>query len=87
MISNLLHEKIEKNLAQKRQTILFLNRRGYSTFVICRECGFTAKCKNCNITLTYHQDENKLKCHYCGFETGNITVCPVCKSRSVRYFR
>lgn len=86
MISNLLYEKIEKNLAQKRQTILFLNRRGYSTFVMCRDCGFTAKCKNCNITLTYHQDENKLKCHYCGFETKNINVCPICKGKNVRYF-
>jgi len=86
MISNLLYDKIEKNLAAKRQTILFLNRRGYSTFVMCRDCGFTAKCKNCNITLTYHQHENKLKCHYCGFETKNITLCPMCQSKNVRYF-
>ncbi len=86
MLSDLLYEKIENNLKNKKQTILFLNRRGYSTFVMCRDCGFTAKCKNCNITLTYHHDENKLKCHYCGFETNNITICPVCKSKNVRYF-
>ena len=86
MLSNLLCKKIEENLKNKKQTILFLNRRGYSTFVMCRNCGFTAKCKNCNITLTYHKDENKLKCHYCGFETHNITECPVCKSKNVRYF-
>ena len=86
MISDLLHTKIEENLKNKKQTILFLNRRGYSTFVMCRNCGFTAKCKNCNITLTYHRDENKLKCHYCGFETHNITECPACKSKNVRYF-
>ena len=86
MISTALHKKIEENLKEKKQIILFLNRRGYSTFVMCRECGFTAKCKNCNITLTYHKDENKLKCHYCGFETKNITTCPICKSKNVRYF-
>lgn len=86
MISNCLYNKIEENIQKKRQTILFLNRRGYSTFVMCRDCGFTAKCKNCNITLTYHQNENKLKCHYCGFETKNIMICPICKSKNVRYF-
>lgn len=86
MLSTVLESKIEKNLKNKRQTILFLNRRGYSTFVMCRNCGFTAKCKNCNITLTYHKDENKLKCHYCGYETKNITQCPVCKGKNVRYF-
>ena len=53
---------------------------------MCRSCGYTVKCKYCNITLTYHRDENKLKCHYCGFETHNITECPVCKSKNVRYF-
>ncbi len=86
MISTSLHNKIETNLNQKRQIILFLNRRGYSTFIMCRECGFTAKCKSCNITLTYHQAENKLKCHYCGYETNNITTCPVCNSKNIRYF-
>ena len=86
MISAMLQTKIEENLNQKNQTILFLNRRGYSTFVMCRDCGFTAKCKNCNIALTYHKDENKLKCHLCGFETRNIIICPVCGSKNVRYF-
>ena len=86
MISDILFDKIQKNLNDKRQTILFLNRRGYSSFVMCRDCGFTAKCRNCNITLTYHKDENKLKCHYCGFETSNIKECPVCKSKNVKYF-
>ena len=86
MISQKLKEYIEENLKNKKQTILFLNRRGFSTFVMCRDCGFTAKCKNCNITLTYHKRENKLKCHYCGFETKNIEVCPICKSKNVKYF-
>ncbi len=86
MISTLLHNKIEENLKNKKQTILFLNRRGYSTFVMCRNCGFTAKCKNCNVTLTYHKDENKLKCHLCGFETHNLINCPTCGSKNIKYF-
>ncbi len=86
MISEKLKRCIEENLKNKKQTILFLNRRGFSTFVMCRDCGFTAKCKNCNITLTYHKNENKLKCHYCGFEAKNITTCPICNSKNVRYF-
>ena len=86
MISEKLRDYIEENIKNKRQTILFLNRRGFSTFVMCRDCGFTAKCKNCNITLTYHKNKNKLKCHYCGCETNNITECPVCHSKNVRYF-
>lgn len=86
MLSTVLESKLENNLKNKRQTILFLNRRGYSTFVMCRDCGFTAKCRNCNITLTYHKDENKLKCHYCGYETKNIVQCPICKGKNVKYF-
>ena len=86
MISFKLQSEIEKNLENKKQTILFLNRRGYSTFIMCRECGFVAKCKNCNISLTYHMSENKLKCHYCGFETNNIKECPDCSSKKVKYF-
>ena len=66
MISRKLHNEIEKNLKNKKQTILFLNRRGFSTFIMCRDCGYTVKCKNCDITLTYHINTNKLKCHYCG---------------------
>lgn len=86
MLSTSLYDKIEKNLANKKQTILFLNRRGFSTFVMCRDCGYTVKCKNCNITLTYHLKENKLKCHYCGYETNNVSVCPECNSKNIRYF-
>ena len=86
MISLLLHDAIEKNLAEKKQTILFLNRRGFSTFIMCRECGYTVKCKNCDISLTYHKFENKLKCHYCGYEEDVVTVCPECHSTKIRYF-
>lgn len=86
MISNRLQEEIDNNLKLKKQTILFLNRRGFSTFVMCRDCGNTIKCNRCNITLTYHKDEQKLKCHYCGHEEKIAKECPKCHSRNIRYF-
>ena len=86
MLSTELYEAIEQNLKDKMQTILFLNRRGYSTFIMCRECGYTVKCPNCNISLTYHRFGNILKCHYCGHEEKVVTVCPECKSDKIRYF-
>ena len=86
MISEELQDLMEKNLKNKKQTILFLNRRGYSTFVMCRDCGYTVKCPNCDITLTYHIYENKLKCHYCGHEEAPKKVCPECNSERIKYF-
>ena len=86
MLSNELYALIEENLKHKRQTILFLNRRGYSTFIMCRDCGYTVKCKNCDISLTYHRYEKKLKCHYCGYEQEIVTKCPECNSDKIRYF-
>ena len=86
IISEKLKEEIEKNLENKKQTILFLNRRGFSTFVMCRDCGYTVKCKRCNISLTYHMKEDKLKCHYCGYEMNNIKICPKCKSKNIKHF-
>ena len=86
MLSMDLYNAIEENLKEKRQTILFLNRRGYSTFIMCRNCGYTVKCKNCNISMTYHSYEKKLKCHYCGYEENVVTVCPECHSDKIRYF-
>ena len=86
MFSTLLHKMIEENLKDKHQTILFLNRRGYSTFIMCRECGYTMKCPNCNISLTYHSFQNKLKCHYCGHEENPVKICPNCGSSKIRYF-
>ena len=86
MLSMELYNSIEENLKQKRQTILFLNRRGYSTFIMCRNCGYTVKCPNCNISMTYHSYEKKLKCHYCGHEENIVTICPECHSDKIRYF-
>ena len=84
-ISMKLYENIKENLSNKKQTILFLNRRGYSTFILCRDCGYVAKCKHCNIALTYHIKENKLKCHYCGYEEIPRGYCPECKSKNIKY--
>ena len=86
MLSTKLQEEIQNNLDKKEQTILFLNRRGYSTFIMCRDCGYTVKCKNCNITMTYHLKQNRLKCHYCGYEENPVTTCPECQSLNIRYF-
>ena len=86
MISEKLKREIEKNLEKKEQTILFLNRRGYSTFIMCRDCGYTVKCKNCDITMTYHIKEDKLKCHYCGHEEKRVLTCPECQGNNIRYF-
>ena len=86
MLSMELYQSIEENLKNKLQTILFLNRRGYSTFIMCRNCGYTVKCKNCDISMTYHSYENKLKCHYCGYEEKLVKICPECGSDKIRYF-
>ncbi|MDD6484077.1 MAG: primosomal protein N' [Clostridiales bacterium] len=86
MFSSALRKEIQKNIDNGEQTILLLNRRGFSTFVSCRSCGYAAECPNCNISLTYHKYENNLQCHYCGYTIPNYTVCPVCGSKYIRYF-
>lgn len=86
MFSEILKEKMAENLKNKKQTILFVNRRGYSTFIMCRDCGYVVKCPNCSIALTYHSFGNRLKCHYCGHEEGITKVCPECNSSKIKYF-
>lgn len=81
-----LINKMEENLKRGYQTILFLNRRGYSTFVSCRSCGYVCKCSNCDATLTYHMSTRRMTCHYCGFEYDVPRVCPSCGSRYIKYF-
>lgn len=80
-----LKEEIEKCLAADKQAILFLNRRGYSQTVICKECGYVAKCEHCDVSLTYHREENCLKCHYCGMKYEMLTACPDCGGRKLSY--
>lgn len=76
--SLLLLNKIKEKLSKEEQVILLLNRRGYSSFVTCKNCGYTVKCPHCDITLTYHKSSNNLRCHYCGYATNITNVCPEC---------
>lgn len=85
MFSRELYNKIKDRLEKKEQVILFLNRRGFSTFVSCRSCGYVFKCKNCDISMTYHNN-GYLVCHYCG-ETERVkNTCPQCGSTYVKHF-
>jgi len=81
-----LLEAIQDRLAKKEQVVLMLNRRGYSSFVMCRECGTVDTCPNCDISLTLHMDTKTMNCHYCGFSKDIPQVCPNCKSRGIRYY-
>ncbi len=83
-ISTLLEEKIQQSLDRNEQCILFLNRRGFSPFTICRSCGYTLSCPNCSVGLNYHKDQNLYICHYCGFNTVIPTICPECGSRYIQ---
>ena len=80
-----LKEELEQCLANDKQAILFLNRRGYSQTVICKECGYVAKCQSCDVSLTYHRDEDCLKCHYCGARYSMLSACPNCSSKKLSY--
>ncbi len=86
VFSSSLLNAIEDNLLNGRQTILFLNRRGYSTFVSCRKCGYVMECESCNVNYTYHLSGNKLICHYCGKTLANPKNCPRCGSQYIKYF-
>ncbi|WP_339063442.1 primosomal protein N' [Tepidibacillus marianensis] len=86
MFSQILQEKIEEKLEKNEQIVLFLNRRGYSTFVMCRTCGYVMKCPHCDISLTYHHSDQSLRCHYCGYTEKQPKQCPECKSQYIRYF-
>ena len=81
-----LKDEIQKNIQNGEQTMLFLNRRGHSAFLLCRECGFVAKCVNCNVTMTYHKTYERLVCHYCGYTIKNFKECPKCKSKYIKSF-
>lgn len=86
IFSRLLYEEIKETLNRKEQIILFLNRRGFSTFVSCRKCGYVFKCGDCDISMTYHSFGNYLSCHYCGKKVKTTNTCPNCKSNYVKYF-
>ncbi|WP_054949942.1 primosomal protein N' [Numidum massiliense] len=86
MFSRELSAAIEARIARGEQTVLFLNRRGFSTFVLCRQCGESVECPHCDISLTYHQTNRMLRCHYCGYAEPVPTECPHCGSAHIRYF-
>ncbi|HOM01706.1 MAG TPA: primosomal protein N' [Acetivibrio sp.] len=86
VFSRCLQDEIGKNIANGQQTIVFLNRRGYATFILCRNCGYVLKCPYCDVSLTYHSHEERIICHYCGFTVKNPERCPKCKSNHIRNF-
>lgn len=85
IFSSVLKAELDQCLKEGNQAILFLNRRGYSRQVLCRDCGYVAKCENCDITLNYHQDVGLLKCHYCGASYNRLSACPECGSVNLSY--
>lgn len=84
MFSSLLLDKIKNRLEKKEQVMLLLNRRGYSNYLTCQNCGYTFKCPNCDITLTYHKSSGMLRCHYCGYAQNKTDVCPSCGDDAIR---
>jgi len=86
MLSRPLQEAIKSALDKKEQAILFLNRRGFATFMNCRKCGFVIKCKHCEVSLTYHFQSGELVCHWCGFKQKPPNICPKCSSSYINYF-
>lgn len=86
IFSEKLQAEIKDTLAAKGQIMLFINRRGMSTFVSCRDCGYVAKCPNCDIPLTFHYEDLRLTCHHCGHREQPAVICPKCNSMAIKYF-
>ena len=86
IFSDLLRSSIEERLVRREQIILFLNRRGHSTYVFCRTCGYVERCDNCSISLTYHRETQQLVCHHCGSKRATQQACPQCSSEAIRFF-
>ncbi|MDE7079907.1 MAG: primosomal protein N', partial [Clostridia bacterium] len=85
MFSAKLEESIKDTVKKGEQVMIFLNRRGHSSFVMCRKCGYIAKCTDCDVSLTYHSFDNMLKCHYCGKRFKMLSCCPDCGSVNIKY--
>ena len=86
IFSDVLRSSIEERLVRREQIILFLNRRGHSTYVFCRTCGYVERCDNCSISLTYHRETKLLTCHHCGSKRPTHSACPQCSSPAIRFF-
>ncbi len=86
IFSDLLLHRLRQCLSSGQQAMLFLNRRGYSTFVSCRSCGYVLKCDHCDVSMTYHKAEHRIKCHYCGAVKPLPEACPNCRKKFIKYF-
>src|SRR5665648_657649 len=86
ILSRRLYQEMKEILEEGKQIILFLNRRGYSTFVSCRECGYVMKCPECGISMTYHKDKGEVLCHYCGYKKELPKKCPNCQGKYIKHF-
>ncbi len=84
LLSQKLKEALQKNIGDKKQSLLFLNRRGFANFILCPECGFTPKCPNCSVTLTFHLKDRSLQCHYCDYQIHAPGDCPQCQGHQLR---
>ena len=85
IFSNQLLAELYNVVNNKKQAMIFINRRGYSSFMRCRDCGYIAKCDDCDVSLVYHREEKRLKCHYCGKQFKVLDRCPKCKSENIKY--
>ncbi|CAM3755006.1 primosomal protein N' [Alkalicoccus chagannorensis] len=86
MFSDRLTEQIRARMEKNEQIVLLLNKRGYASFMMCRDCGFVPECPHCDISLTYHRAHQNLQCHYCGYKETAPTSCPECESAHIRFF-
>src|SRR5574344_347888 len=86
IFSELLKTKLNKTIEDNKQAIILLNRRGFTTVITCHDCGYVMKCPKCDIPLTYHKSSNTMRCHYCGYGTAKIDICPNCKSKNINEF-
>ncbi len=84
LLSEQLKTALQKNIEDKKQSLLFLNRRGFANFILCPDCGFTFKCPNCSVTLTHHIRDRSLKCHYCDYQIQAPGDCPKCEGHRLR---
>ena len=84
IFSRKLLSELIKTVENKKQAMIFINRRGFVSFQMCRECGYIAKCEDCDVSLVYHKDQDKLKCHYCGKTYKALTHCPNCSSTAIK---
>ncbi len=86
IFSRSLQDEIATALERREQIMLFLNRRGKNTYVFCRDCGYVDKCPRCDVPMTYHQYDEMMRCHLCGYSSKPRTICPACQSKRIKYF-